>query len=125
MIFAEAANSLSPIVLPVLAFTGALLLMGAVAYVYLRPTLSAAARKATFALLLLSAAGVFLAFLYALSPDTLPLFPVVGGALFLICAITFFTSRFCPSCGRPTNRYRVVLDYTHCPYCGHPYAPAR
>jgi hypothetical protein len=124
MIFAEATNSALPtVVLSVAAFTGALLVLAGLTYVYLSVARSVWARKATFALLLLSGSGVFLAFLYALSPGTLSFFPLVGGLLFLICAVTYFTSRFCPHCGRPTYRYRLGLPFTHCPYCGHSYAP--
>lgn len=122
---AEATNSAFPVLLSAVVFTGALLVFAGLAYANLSVARSIPARKGTFALLLLSGSSVFLAFLYALSPGILPLFPFIGAALFLVCVLAYFTSRFCPNCGRPTSRYRLGLQFTHCPFCGHSYAPTR
>ncbi len=125
MISAVATDSASPVFLSAALFTGALLVFAGLAYVYLGVARSIPARKSTYAMLLLSGSSVFLAFLYALSPATLSFFPVVGTILFLLCLLEYFTSRFCPNCGRPTSRYRIVLPFTHCPYCGHSYGRTR
>lgn len=117
----ESDISVSSLLLAIGAFTLALLNLGALTCFYLYWAQTAGARRAAYALLLLSGCLVFLTFLYVLAPRTLIAFPVICGVLFLGCLVTYFTSRFCPSCGRPTPRYRLFLQFTHCPYCGSGY----
>ena len=113
--------SIAGLLLSIGAFTLTLLILAGLTYLYLYRAHTPRARKVTYAALLLSGSSVFLAFLYALSPRLLTVFPFVGSILVLVCLFTYFGSRFCPKCGRPTPRYRLFLQFTNCPYCGATY----
>src|SRR4051794_3686896 len=113
--------SVSSVLLAAGLFTSALLVFAALTYAYLYRAHTMGARKATYALLLLSGSSVFLTLLYALSPRTLDAFPVVGWVLLLVFLFAYFTARFCPGCGRPNQRFLSGLQFTPCPYCGRAY----
>ena len=121
MPLAEIDKQTLPFLLSLGIFTASLVLLAALFFVYFYLLESASARKTMFFVLLASGFSVFLALLYALAPALLPTFPYLGVFFILLCITSYFALLFCPRCGRPSDRYRLVFTPTHCPFCGQPF----